>query len=66
MARVKHDEEKTVITNIRYAGVMVDDPDERLQIWKDLFDLEPVNEINTNQYGVRAQMPRVGESRSSR
>ena len=55
-----------MITNIRYAGVMVDDLDEGLEIWKDLFDLEPVNEINTNQYGVRAQMPGVGESRSSR
>ena len=45
-----------MITNIRYAGVMVDDLDEGLQIWRDLFDLEPVNEITTNQYGVRAQM----------
>lgn len=49
-----------MITNIRYAGVMVDDLDEGLQIWRDLFDLEPVNEITTNQYGVRAQMLGVG------
>lgn len=45
-----------MITNIRYTGVMVDDLDEGLQLWKDLFGLEPINEINTNQYGVRAQM----------
>lgn len=45
-----------MITDIRYTGVMVDDLDEGIQLWKDLFGLEPINEINTNQYGVRAQM----------
>ena len=45
-----------MITNFRYAGVMVSDLDEGIALWKDLFDLEPINEINTNQYGVRAQM----------
>ena len=45
-----------MITDIRYNAVMVEDLAEGVEIWKDLFGLEELNAVSTNQFGVTAQM----------
>ncbi len=45
-----------MITDIRYNAVMVEDLVEGVQLWKDLFGLEELNEATTNQFGIKAQM----------
>ena len=45
-----------VITDIRYNAVMVEDLDEGLKVWKDMFGLEALTEVSTNQFGVTAVM----------
>jgi len=45
-----------MITDIRYTAVMVEDLEEGVQMWKDLFGLEELNQARGNQFGIRAQM----------
>ena len=45
-----------MITDIRYNAVMVEDLEEGVQVWKNLFGLEALNEASTNQFGVRSVM----------
>ncbi len=45
-----------MITDIRYNAVMVEDFDEGIQLWKEMFGLEELNEASTNQFGVKAVM----------
>jgi methylmalonyl-CoA epimerase len=45
-----------MITDIRYTAVMVEDLEEGIKLWRDFFGLEPLNEVRTNQFGIKAQM----------
>ena len=45
-----------MITDIRYNAVMVDDLDEGVKVWTYFFGLGPLNEVRTNQFGIKAQM----------
>lgn len=45
-----------MITDIRYNAVMVEDLEEGVQLWKDLFGLEELSQARENQFGIKAQM----------
>ena len=45
-----------MITDIRYNAVMVEDLEEGVQLWKDLFGLEELSQSRENQFGIKAQM----------
>ena len=45
-----------MITDVSYAAVMVEDLDEGLKVWKDMFGLEALTEPSTNMFGIRAVM----------
>lgn len=45
-----------MITDIRYNAVMVEDLDEGLKVWKDMFGLEALTEASTNSFGIKAVM----------
>jgi hypothetical protein len=43
-------------TNIKYNAVMVADLVDGVKTWCEMFGLEPLNSVSTNQFGVTAQM----------
>tara|TARA_B110000263_G_scaffold211942_1_gene195158 strand:- start:1756 stop:2193 length:438 start_codon:yes stop_codon:yes gene_type:complete len=43
-------------TNIKYNAVMVADLADGVKTWCEMFGLEPLNSVSTNQFGVTAQM----------
>ena len=45
-----------MITDIRYNAVMVENLEEGVQLWKDLFGLEELSQARENQFGIKAQM----------
>ena len=50
-----------MITDIRYNAVMVGDLEDGVKVWTEMFGLEPLNEVGTNQFGIKAQMLGVGD-----
>ena len=45
-----------MITDVSYAAVMVEDLEEGIKVWRDLFGLEALTEASTNAFGIRAVM----------
>ena len=45
-----------MITDIRYVAVMVENLDDGVQAWRNLFGMEPVTQPSVNAFGIRAQM----------